>query len=86
MPNYSVQLDFSLDEEYSVVAFYPIKDNGCCNKRFFILTANSCPNWETGINYSCQCACGGWCTTGFKTEQEAVEAYRNMCKQKEDKE
>ena len=79
MADYETTIRFNLNEPYYVVAFYPIKKNGCCDKDWFLLTANKCPSWKSGINYSCQCACGGWCTTGFETEQEAVNEYRRMC-------
>ena len=77
--NYSVILDFRLNGIFRPIAFYPIMNNGCCDKQFFILTANKSDGWRSGINYSCQCACGGWCTSGHETEQEAVEEYRKMC-------
>ena len=77
--DYSITIDFHLNKIFRVVAFYPISNNGCCDKKFFILTANEADNWKSGINYSCQCACGGWCTNGHETEQEAVEEYRKMC-------
>lgn len=77
--NYQATLKFFLSDKYKHVAFYLIKNNGCCEKPFFILTANSSPDWPGGINYSCQCGCGGWCTNGHGTEAEAVEEYRKMC-------
>lgn len=74
--NYAINWSFFIDERYKPIAFYPIENNECCDKDFFILTANKTPH---GMNYSCQCACGMWCTSGFATEQQAVNAYRSMC-------
>ena len=85
MSNYSLELKFNLDSKrYKAVAFYPIHNNGCCDKNFFILTENKVqnPDGSTRINYSCQCACGMWCTNGHKNAQEAIDEYRAMCDRK----
>ena len=74
--NCRVEFRFYVGKIYKPVAFYPIRNNGCCDKTFFILTSNETNH---GTNYSCQCGCGGWCTTGCKTEAEAVREYRKMC-------
>lgn len=83
MTDYRLELKFRINpNRYKIVAFYPIVNNCCCDKDFFILTANKVPVTEErpkGINYSCQCACGVWCTSGHQTEQEAVDEYRQMC-------
>ena len=31
-----------------------------------------------GINYSCQCGCGAWCTTGHPTPVGALKDYQTM--------
>ena len=76
--NCMITFNFHLHNPYRAVAFYPISDNGCCEKDFFILT--ECRHEDGKSFYSCQCACGMWCSTGFEKEAEAVSAYRQMCK------
>ena len=76
--NYTIKFNFYLNtDRFRAVAFYPYKENKCCNKPFFILTAND--KKDDGINYSCQCGCGMWCTNGHTTAQAAVDEYINMC-------
>ena len=75
--NYTITFNYHLHGPYKVNAFYPIINNGCCDKNFFLLT--ECKHEDEKSIYSCQCACGMWCTTGYKTEAEAVKAYRQMC-------
>lgn len=78
MDSYRIGFEFFVNlNHFSIEAFYPIRNNGCCDKDFFILTSN--PTGEGRINYSCQCGCGGWCTNGHATAQEAVDEYRAMC-------
>lgn len=78
MDKYRINLEFVIDlNRYKIEAFYPIANNGCCEKDFFILTSNKSTG---GINYSCQCACNGWCTNGHATAQAAIDEYRAMCK------
>lgn len=50
--------------------------NGCHPNLPVFLTTNRKP--DGSINYSCQCACDRWCTTGCTTEEEAIEKYENM--------
>lgn len=50
--------------------------NGCCHDLPVLLTSNQLPDRK--INYSCQCACGGWCTTGRRTPNHAINDYRRM--------
>jgi hypothetical protein len=77
--NYTITFNFYINECFKPIAFYPIADNGCCDKDFFILTANRDEHRPDGLNYSCQCGCGMWCTNGHDTEQAAVNEYRKMC-------
>ena len=76
---YSIKINFNLHAHHKAVAFYPIKDNGCCDSEFFMVTSNKADCWSSGINYSCQCTCGMWCTNGHPTIQEAVDEYIDMC-------
>ena len=50
--------------------------NGCCADLPVILTTNK--RDDGSLNYSCQCACNGWCTTGCDTEAEALCHYERM--------
>lgn len=51
-------------------------ENGCCRNRPVLITTNKRPDGST--SYSCQCACGGWCTTGCDTASEALQHYERM--------
>jgi len=51
-------------------------ENGCCKDQPVLITANILPNNET--NYSCQCGCGMWCTTGHPTPVGALRDYQTM--------
>ena len=50
--------------------------NGCCSGKPVILTVNVKPDGR--LNFSCQCQCGGWCTSGQDTGEKAVHQYRRM--------
>lgn len=50
--------------------------NGCCKDQPVLITANHHPS--LGINYSCQCGCGTWCTTGHPTPVGALRDYQTM--------
>jgi len=76
-----------LEHEYDVkfralvqAPFQPIGaayiENGCCRNRPVLITANKRTNGT--LNYSCQCACGLWCTTGCDTASEALQHYERM--------
>lgn len=77
---YYVEFKFFIHKGLKIEAFYPIKDNGCCDKDFFILTSNPCDRRPDGRNYSCQCGCGMWCTSGHSKAQDAIDEYRSMCR------
>ena len=51
--------------------------NGCCKDLPVLLTANWIKE-DSRWNYSCQCACDGWCTTGCKTPEDAIDHYKRM--------
>lgn len=82
--NEQITFSYFLAKRYRPIAFHLIENNGCCDKPFFILTANPSDSWPGGINYSCQCACGGWCTNGHDNEADAVEEYKQMCNRYEE--
>ncbi len=50
--------------------------NGCCPDLPYLLTSNL--TLDGSINYSCQCACGGWCTNGHITPVGAIAEYKRM--------
>ena len=66
----------SVRSEYQVKRVIWMK-NGCCPDLPVLLTANWIKE-DSRWNYSCQCACDGWCTTGCKTPEEAIDHYRMM--------
>ena len=55
-------------------------ENGCCEDQPILITVTrETVNKETPV-YSCQCACGMWCTTGHFTDWEALKDYEEMTK------
>lgn len=53
--------------------------NGCCRSLPILVTTNTVLEGEKlRLNYSAQCACGGWCTTGMWTAQGALDEYDRM--------
>ena len=51
--------------------------NGCCKKENVLVTQTK------GIEmYSCQCACGGWCTSGHPTIEGAIAEWGRMSRDK----
>ena len=53
--------------------------NGCCPDKPVVLTVNQTYNGL--FNFSCQCACGGWCTSGKPTPHGAIAEYGRMTDQ-----
>lgn len=49
--------------------------NGCCKDQPVLITKNY---MRGGDNYSCQCGCGIWCTTGHPTVAGAIKDYQTM--------
>lgn len=49
--------------------------NGCCKNKPILITVNK---WHDRLNYSCQCACGMWCTNGHTSASEALKEYEGM--------
>ena len=50
--------------------------NGCCQDLPVLLTSNL--RDDGSVNWSCQCACGCWCTTGCRSAEEAIRHYKRM--------
>lgn len=48
--------------------------NGCCPELPALLTIS-----RANV-YSVQCTCGGWCTSGFKNPDDAIDQWRRMCR------
>lgn len=55
--------------------------NGCCRKEPVLITTNEKPGG--GVNFSGQCACGGWCTNGHDTPEACVMEYQRMTAHKD---
>ena len=73
--------------EYEVIGIVFHK-NGCCCDEPILITTNPIPvsdNRPDGLNYSCQCACGRWVTSGNSTPSEALAEYEDMTRRKESK-
>lgn len=69
-----LEIPSSVSQKYSVLGV--VNDfNGCCQDRPILITGNKVHNH---INYSCQCACGMWCTNGHRTASEALKEYEEM--------
>lgn len=73
-------MDFSLRDaqvkDSLVVTGIVYMANGCCKDKPVLVTVNRMPNGE--LNYSCQCSCGAWCTTGHPTSVGALRDYQTM--------
>lgn len=73
-----LEIPISVSKHYSVLGV--VNDfNGCCEDRPILITGN---RYQNRINYSCQCACGMWCTNGHTTASAALKEYENMTKRK----
>ena len=71
-------MDFSsykVNDRYAVTGIVYM-DNGCCKDKPVLITV--CYNKRFGKVYSCQCACGMWCTTGHPTPVGALRDYQTM--------
>ena len=72
------KLDFgtyNINDKYIVVGAV-FMNNGCCKTEPVLITV--CHNKKYGKVYSCQCACGMWCTTGHPTPVGALRDYQTM--------
>lgn len=67
----------NVNSGYTVIGIVHMK-NGCCKDKPVLLTTNICNHWKGGINYSCQCFCGGWCTNGHANASGALQEYEIM--------
>lgn len=73
-----LEIPISVSQQYSVLGV--VNDfNGCCQDRPILITGNKV---HDHINYSCQCACGMWCTNGHITASEALQEYEVMTRRK----
>ena len=73
-----MQLNFDVDlaivpNGLSVIGAVNMKNKCCEDKPVLITKTNSIEV------YSCQCACGGWCTNGHSDPADAIEEYESMC-------
>lgn len=69
---YIVNLDNVNNRLFSVVGALRIK-NRCCEDKSVIITKTLDKNI-----YSCQCECGGWCSSGFNSIGNAIFAWERM--------
>lgn len=69
-----VEVPVSVSRPYYTIGL--VRDhNGCCSNRPILITGNKV---DDHINYSCQCACGMWCTNGHRSASEALKEYEEM--------
>lgn len=66
--------DSKVEKCYTVVGIVAM-NNGCCKDQPVLITAN---DFNGNTNYSCQCGCGMWCTTGHPTPVGALRDYQTM--------
>ncbi len=57
----------------TVVGVLTLMPNYCCALQDVLITKTK--GHEV---YSCQCACGGWCTSGHPTIEGAIKEWKGM--------
>ena len=78
----NLNIEIDVPEHFAVVGVINTR-NGCCKDKPYLLTVNKTEvskEWPVGLNYSCQCACGLWCTNGHGTPEAAIAEYERMSK------
>lgn len=77
--NYTVdiQQDVSVSQNYAITGI-SYEENGCCEDKPILITVSIGSVINKKPIYSCQCACGFWCTTGHVTDWEALKDYEEM--------
>ncbi len=69
---YSANIDKVAPQLFEVVGVISIKNNCCRNKKIIITKTR-------GIDvFSCQCECGGWCTTGASAIEGAISEWKKI--------
>lgn len=73
---------------FEVIGIVNTSENGCCADLPVLLTSNPAEDFDGTpfTNYSCQCACDGWCTTGHTTPEEAIRDYQRMTRKERERE
>lgn len=51
-------------------------ENNCCPGKPVIITVNN--TFDGRKNYSAQCACDGWCSTGTSSIRDAIHEWDKM--------
>ena len=80
-----ISVDVKVADCYAIMGVI-YAHNGCCKDKPYLLTGNKIAVSKTrpeGINYSCQCACGMWCTNGHGTPGGAIDEYEEMTRRYE---
>lgn len=73
----SVKIKCHIKSGFQVIGIAAVP-NGCCPDRPVLITANRIGRESEYINYSCQCSCDGWCTTGCASVSEALREWEKM--------
>lgn len=62
----------NIPSAFDLVGFLNI-NNKCCPKKPVLITKTK------GVKvFSCQCYCGGWCTNGCESIQDAITEWQQM--------
>lgn len=75
---YLLEKKVHLNIHHAIPAGFVITKNGCCEGKPVIVYVNKCEvskERPEGLNYSCECSCGGWNTDGHATIHEALENW-----------
>lgn len=74
-----IKIPVTISPMYSLIGMAQI-ENRCCPGRPVLITANQARDLSGRqyTNYSCQCSCGMWCTTGERTASAALQEWERM--------
>lgn len=72
---YQVEFRALVQKPFEPIGAVYIK-NGCCKNRPVLITANRTTSGR--LNFSCQCACGLWCTSGARSASGALQQWERM--------
>ena len=72
-------IDMDIDRNYKLIAVIFTDRNECCCENHSAPVLLTLSRLSSEKVYSCQCSCGGWCTNGHSTPEEAIREYEFMC-------
>ena len=74
-------IDMNIAQKHKLVAVIFTDRNECCCENHSAPVLLTLSRLSREKVYSCQCSCGGWCTNGHSTPDEAVREYEVMCEE-----